>query len=267
MRQQAGHGHSVLQKSATNPFVAICILMSFQELATELVRKVFNAISADSQFVSPSSEESPLTLLRVCRRWKDIALTSPELWTSLDASATRFYPSYTAMVDLWLRRSRNRPLNLHLGLESTLTEQGFIPCVPDEHAASLLHIFLSHMARWRDVHFRWDAPELPPIFFTFPLQSLGMLQNFTFAANADIGPIIDRLNAMFIGSRLRNYHLISEFDHNVHVPPISLEWEYLTHLTMDTQIGLATFCLNRYLHARYFLESAFSMSNSDVVYA
>ncbi|KAF8119373.1 hypothetical protein EV363DRAFT_1113009, partial [Boletus edulis] len=60
----------------------------------------------------------PLVLVRVCRRWRDAALQTTELWCSLSAiqeDCGGLLPMHEARVNgyaAWLSRSGNRPLSL-----------------------------------------------------------------------------------------------------------------------------------------------------------
>ncbi|KAJ7742827.1 hypothetical protein B0H16DRAFT_1693666 [Mycena metata] len=71
-------------------------------------------------FVTQVETRTPLALLGVCREWRDIALSTPELWTAL---SLHFDPvpsgvsdqklnQVNAYIEQWLTRAGNRPLSL-----------------------------------------------------------------------------------------------------------------------------------------------------------
>ncbi|KAF7352366.1 F-box domain-containing protein [Mycena venus] len=69
---------------------------------------------------------APFVLLKICRRWREIALSTPKLWASLDINVTSLRngvspgpssSSSSQWVDVaaaWLRRARGNPLSVTL---------------------------------------------------------------------------------------------------------------------------------------------------------
>ncbi|KAF7294256.1 F-box domain-containing protein [Mycena chlorophos] len=61
-------------------------------------------------------DTQPFNLLRVCRRWRQIALTTPELWATFNPR----FPQFAAVTDVlrvseeWLRRACKHPLSVNL---------------------------------------------------------------------------------------------------------------------------------------------------------
>nr|GAT53102.1 predicted protein [Mycena chlorophos] len=71
--------------------------------------------------VPPSSRHSgrgtqPFNLLRVCRRWRQIALTTPELWATFNPRFPRHHPMVEILriSEEWLLRARNYPLSVNM---------------------------------------------------------------------------------------------------------------------------------------------------------
>ncbi|KZV81161.1 hypothetical protein EXIGLDRAFT_780046, partial [Exidia glandulosa HHB12029] len=64
----------------------------------------------------PSIHNAPLLLCRVSRQWRDIALQSSELWTSLGLDITELTLADGVLdgAQRWLARSQDRPLQLSL---------------------------------------------------------------------------------------------------------------------------------------------------------
>jgi hypothetical protein len=57
---------------------------------------------------------APALLLRVCRDWTDIALSSPRLWSWIGLFSRKGYQPTAAIVQTWLRRSQQVPLSVIL---------------------------------------------------------------------------------------------------------------------------------------------------------
>ncbi|KAJ7720030.1 hypothetical protein B0H16DRAFT_1224947, partial [Mycena metata] len=46
----------------------------------ELISEIFIACLPDNGRVQPSRHTAPLSLARICRHWREIALSTPQLW-------------------------------------------------------------------------------------------------------------------------------------------------------------------------------------------
>ncbi|KAJ7682438.1 hypothetical protein DFH06DRAFT_1464158 [Mycena polygramma] len=68
------------------------------------------------------ASDAPMLLLRICRAWRDIALSTPELWSTLQLQIERVDPGsgvvpketsmIEAYIDQWFSRAAQRPLAL-----------------------------------------------------------------------------------------------------------------------------------------------------------
>ncbi|KAJ6523338.1 hypothetical protein B0H19DRAFT_652519 [Mycena capillaripes] len=57
----------------------------------------------------PNARTGPMLLLRVCKTWTDIALSTPELWAVIDLN----FPG-AQILDTWLQRAGKYPLSVNL---------------------------------------------------------------------------------------------------------------------------------------------------------
>ncbi|KAJ6560378.1 hypothetical protein B0H19DRAFT_1376147 [Mycena capillaripes] len=63
-------------------------------------------------------KEAPFLLLKICRQWREIALSTPRLWTTLDIDVISlrrgvnglFTSEWVDLAEEWLRRARGHPL-------------------------------------------------------------------------------------------------------------------------------------------------------------
>ncbi|KAJ6580980.1 hypothetical protein B0H19DRAFT_1113124 [Mycena capillaripes] len=86
-------------------------------LPPEILAEIFIHCLPDNDFITPDPTAAPLVLCSVCRRWREVALSTPGLWSSLVLdlqSATKTNASSVALYQAWLSRARNTPLSLSL---------------------------------------------------------------------------------------------------------------------------------------------------------
>ena len=70
-------------------------------------------------------ETSPLTLGKICRQWRQIAWSTPQLWTklSMHSGHTKWEPS-VRLAEEWLSRSGRPPLTINLSADLDSKLQG-----------------------------------------------------------------------------------------------------------------------------------------------
>jgi hypothetical protein len=85
-------------------------------LPPEIVAEIFlDFLPSYPEFPPHSGILSPLVLCRVCRRWRDIALSTPSLWRAISIAIDEPEPHRTEKLELlktWIERSGNYPLAL-----------------------------------------------------------------------------------------------------------------------------------------------------------
>ncbi|KXN91037.1 hypothetical protein AN958_03104 [Leucoagaricus sp. SymC.cos] len=101
-------------------------------------------------FTSPA--HAPLLLCHVCRHWRDIALSSPNLWATLSV-IVRLGVAIPAsdLATAWLSRSGALPLNLALYQQNESSAN----CAA---AARILEIFEERASQWGSVRFELSGP-------------------------------------------------------------------------------------------------------------
>ncbi|KAJ7277289.1 hypothetical protein C8J57DRAFT_1019439, partial [Mycena rebaudengoi] len=70
--------------------------------------------------VSPHPSTAPLILLVICRAWRDLAISTPALWTRLEMSLNedsahpglRSAETSEELIQTWFHRARSLPLSL-----------------------------------------------------------------------------------------------------------------------------------------------------------
>ncbi|KAJ7641209.1 hypothetical protein FB45DRAFT_353756 [Roridomyces roridus] len=109
---------------------------------------------------------SPTSLAHVCRKWRDIALGSPELWRAIRFKyAAKHENRQTRAVRSWLDRSGTYPLAIQVG------EGRWI-------SSGCLEAILHHRERWEYVNLVLEDDQTTSIHGSMPLlRSLGLSLN------------------------------------------------------------------------------------------
>ncbi|OJA10185.1 hypothetical protein AZE42_01819 [Rhizopogon vesiculosus] len=110
-------------------------------LPTEILQRIFKACLPDDRYVKPEIQSAPLLLCQICRRWREVAEASSELWSSIAVEdfINNQSKSYMAMVTRWLVTSHHRPLTVSLLCHYST------PLTP------VLRLLVSHSALIRDL--------------------------------------------------------------------------------------------------------------------
>ncbi|KAJ6602874.1 hypothetical protein DFH09DRAFT_1470974 [Mycena vulgaris] len=100
---------------------------------------------------------TPTFLCQICRQWRDLALSTPALWSAIDLNLEegRRYPQKLAILRAWLQRSKNCPLSVALRCSQYFHVAG---------TAAFVEALVLHSARWADM------------VLMFPFQKLGLIQ-------------------------------------------------------------------------------------------
>lgn len=99
-------------------------------LPPEIMSYIFTACLPEDPLAPPSISDAPLLLGRISRLWRNVSISTPDLWTSfhldLEETYTKLYPSASdktaqllSALDVWLSRSGSSPLSLGLSFKST----------------------------------------------------------------------------------------------------------------------------------------------------
>ncbi|KAF4612182.1 hypothetical protein D9613_004563 [Agrocybe pediades] len=86
----------------------------------------------------------PMTLIQVCNHWRRVALSTPQIWTTIALNLNlRREEEQLCFVRAWIARTRNFPLTVHLYFCSFLWHESVIPC---------LQAAVSSSAQWRHLY-------------------------------------------------------------------------------------------------------------------
>ncbi|KAJ7493568.1 hypothetical protein FB451DRAFT_1387736 [Mycena latifolia] len=82
-----------------------------KEMLKNLERDKFGTLA------EPDVRHAPLLLLQICNAWTDIAVSTPALWTIIEADYSKF--DLPSLLDVWFKRARSRALDISLPTADT----------------------------------------------------------------------------------------------------------------------------------------------------
>ncbi|KAJ6468680.1 hypothetical protein C8R47DRAFT_1325752 [Mycena vitilis] len=182
-------------------------------LPSELISEIFlRVLPPYTDFPQLNGPCSPTPLTQVCRRWRDIAVGTPELWSAISSLNNNYGGRELPIIELWLERSRGWPLSLKLGTTGWARDELVAAVVP-------------HRARWQYLKIDVEANHLP-IFDAPAMPLLRHLELITTSTEDDAGtkksPIVTR------GVPLLRTVVLND----AAAVRITLPWMQLTSLTL-----------------------------------
>ena len=138
-------------------------LISFaRRIPPEVLGEIFYHCLPKTPYIIPKGNESPMVLTRVCRRWRNVAISTPHLWSSLSIHLEKIArdPCYRRGCETWLARAKSVPLFLRAFNDINIIAQD-----------PTLVSFAVHWLRHRISHcidLWWHGPSLPTLFIPDP---------------------------------------------------------------------------------------------------
>ncbi|KAJ7685655.1 hypothetical protein DFH06DRAFT_1159061 [Mycena polygramma] len=164
----------------------------------------------NDDFIVPDLATAPLILCGICRRWRDVAISTPALWSSLHIDFGYYNERQTAEFhQMWLSRARNTPLSLRLRLHYHR-----VPMGPE---VSLLKTIKGLSQQWRNIDF--ETPDMAS--FVFPVRG-----SFPLLEKLNISSIDDLDNDLPI--TFCDAPTLREVAFSRHYPQIKIPWHQLT---------------------------------------
>ena len=152
----------VLIKREINAYSAP-ILHLPSEMTLEIFTTYLSGISWDhlASGQSLSVSQTPLLFGRICNAWRELAWSTPILWSSiqLDLMEYRVTPLDPALVEQWLVRSGTSPLSI-----CVVSDQGRVPAF-ESSTWPILKLVARHAERWRNAALKLPLYLYDPIIF------------------------------------------------------------------------------------------------------
>ncbi|KAJ7871876.1 hypothetical protein B0H14DRAFT_202570 [Mycena olivaceomarginata] len=110
-------------------------------LPTEIVAEIFiHFLPVYPHFPPYTGILSPTSLTHICRRWREIAISIPALWSAIELAynINVSFQRQADIIDLWLERSCSFPLSIRLDMDDN---EGV-------YVSKALSSIIAHHSRW-----------------------------------------------------------------------------------------------------------------------
>ncbi|KAL0946411.1 hypothetical protein HGRIS_012636 [Hohenbuehelia grisea] len=229
-------------------------------LPAEVLSQIFIHCSENIDTL-PSPTSGPLLVAQVCKRWRQVAITTPLLWSSLSVLMSDFVClPHISLVKTWITRSASSPLHLSLVYDGSLGYRdgnfGSVQVVSE--------LFIAHSWRWKSVAFNFThANPFLDIISRIPGNGMPILESVEISlrqrpSSANIVHQSSLLAAFF-----RCTPSLREVTCRGVCPIMQLKipWAQLTHVDLEAPLS-ASECLEILRQGRQLLECRFHMEHS-----
>jgi uncharacterized small protein (DUF1192 family) len=214
-----------------------------RRMPRDVVEEIFiHCLPADRN-AAMSASEAPVLLGRICSAWRQISMSTPQLWSSLHFPFPKIDLLMSHEFDLlkrrievakgWLNRSGSRPLSLSFWAPNTRFM--FMERVGVEQAImELMEIFTAHSRQWKSIDIALPDFTLLPSVSTlteadFPMLRKVELEIWTLESGEEF-PAIPMLRTQSI----RVIGLASQISPSSY----AAHWAQLTELSLHRNLGV-----------------------------
>ncbi|KAK7054818.1 hypothetical protein VNI00_003281 [Paramarasmius palmivorus] len=137
------------------------LLTPIHDLPAEILSFIFE-ILCEENALTPDFAPLPLTLSAVCSRWRQIVVSSPTLWSSLEVNASSWKDEsmLARTVQMFMDRSRTKPLKIRLQCYHYPRERAIVD--------PSLRILVTDSSRWLVMDFSFHTSFAPDWDITKP---------------------------------------------------------------------------------------------------
>ncbi|TFK36657.1 hypothetical protein BDQ12DRAFT_653964 [Crucibulum laeve] len=156
-----------------------------RRLPRDVVQEIFLQCLPEKHNAIMSGREAPLILGRICREWRDVALHTPQLWSSIHIPLILYGTTddevrldilrYNA-IKSWLNKSGACPLSISLPAVRGHADEPYT-----ETSKLLLDYLLTHVKRWKWVEFNIPNKILEALSSVSPVDDLSCLEKLDFS--------------------------------------------------------------------------------------
>ncbi|KAJ7633165.1 hypothetical protein FB45DRAFT_914515 [Roridomyces roridus] len=112
------------------------------EITSEIFMQFLPSYPERPSLIGP---QSPSLLLQICRKWRDVALTTPALWSTMKLTLDSIYHvRQRHLLHVWLKRSGNRSLSMGLACSFGMADD-------DEILIEFVDSLACYATRWQEM--------------------------------------------------------------------------------------------------------------------
>lgn len=115
--------------------------------------------TAFSSFSQPKASQLPLSVRAISRDCTQYVDGDELMWASVSGYQYSPHSPHPELIKLWIRRAGKQPLSFHIAPQRHTDDDEW----EDERTPEILHIFLRHAERWKNIAFELDD-KLAPIY-------------------------------------------------------------------------------------------------------
>lgn len=210
------------------------LLSPILRLPSELLELIFMFCLPSQRFVPLYQQSAPLLLTSVNRLFRERALATPHLWSSLsihrNSSGTGFYP-HPNLIQLFIERSAAVPLSWSLedAKPSLTVVDTNRPPMP---VSQIVELYVPHAGRWKHVRIDYGSGWVPntgldrlPARSQFPLLETLSIKRGYWLDNQEI----DILSRMLSSPRLRGVSWYSQKPYTT----LTMPWSQLRQFSIN----------------------------------
>ncbi|KAJ7473008.1 hypothetical protein B0H11DRAFT_2430955 [Mycena galericulata] len=215
---------------------------SARRLPDDVVQEIFEAALPSERNAVMSESDAPLLLCHISHGWRQLAFSTPRLWSSIHIVAQTTLHRLNEAVKAWVGRAGEQPLSISFVTPSS-SDHPHIEW--DLDLLPLLETLIQCASRWRNIVLSFPACDFFAPLAVLSPRDVPMLRSvvvkgfraptFGFGFNPLPGP--DHSILSFLGTpRLRSVSL-----HSVTFAQVPLCWNDLAHLTMLSPTAFSSF--------------------------
>lgn len=240
------------------------VVFPFEQLPTEIKILCFiNCLGEDTErpldyggmdedpphHLAMKATDAPVLLTQVCRSWREIAIQTPQLWTSLLLFRTRRAPEdplaktaydecLLGLLSMWIQRSGRMPLSFRWNDVFMCYGSPY----HSEDDKLMLQILRPAMQRVKFLYLYGPVLRASNLLSAHgdDLQTLQILSLCFTPRTGNIGNELTNQGLSIHAPRLRALHLLTDIFHReVNLPLFDMPWAQLTTLSLDTWSTIA----------------------------
>ena len=204
----------------------MALIPPVRRIPSELWIEIFLLCLPADEFVGINVLEAPLLLGRICSHWREIALSTTALWSSISIGDQQLSLRLAQMplIEAWLARSGNLPLSIQI-----------IGCVDFAISGSndLLDIFIPFSSRWYNLDLWLPQPLVEKIVcnndFSMPFLAILSLA---------ISTVLDDDKPLLFSRKATRLRSITVSVDRMIPPLLNFPWAQITELRSDSIIDI-----------------------------